>query len=253
MTVLRSALFNLAFFGWTALYGLMGLPVLAAPPRAVTGFIRFWAGGVAWLLERIVGLTVTVRGRENIPAGAAVIASKHQSAWDTIMFYRILPDPVYVLKQELVRIPIYGWFASRSGVIAIDRKGGGKALRNMVRDARAALAKGRQVVIFPEGTRSAPGSRLPYQPGVAALYTQLDAPVVPVALNSGLFWGRRSFIKSPGCIAIEFLPPISPGLDRERFLAELEDRIETATAELVAGAAVGEPVDRLHDRPRGAL
>ncbi len=243
MTVLRSALFNVAFFGWTTVCAIAFLLVLVAPRRVVVRCIEFWAQGVEWILERVVGLTVVVRGRENISPGALVVAAKHQSAWDTIMFFQFLADPVYVIKRELLHVPLYGWFARKLRMIAVDRKGGGRALKRMVEDARAALAGGRQVVIFPEGTRTAPGRRLAYQPGVAALYTKLDVAVVPVALNSGLFWGRRSFVKSPGRVVVEFLPPIAPGLERERFMAELETRIEEATAALVAEASVDNPMD----------
>ncbi len=241
---LRSAAFNVAFFAWTTLYSVAFMPALVMPRRAVLLVIRGWAGGVAWLLEHIVGLTSATRGVEHVPDGAAVVASKHQSAWDTIMFPRLLPDPVYVLKREIFYIPVFGWYAWRAGSIVVDRKGGAKALKRMIGDARAALAEGRQVVVFPEGTRVAPGRRRPYQPGIAAFYAQLGAPVVPVALNSGLFWGRRSFVKRPGRVVVQFLPPILPGLDRERFMAELEERIETACGALASGELVDKPVDK---------
>ncbi len=243
MSALRSALFNAAFFVWTALSMLVCMPLLTVP-RAFRACMRFWAGGVAWLLEIIVGVTTTVRGRANIPDGPVVFASKHQSAWDTIMFFRLLPHPAYVVKQELTRIPVYSWLGRATGWITVDREGGGRAMKGLVRDVRAALAKGHQPLIFPEGTRSAPGQRLPYQPGVAALYALLEVPVVPVALNSGQFWGRRSFMKHPGRIVVEFLPPIFPGLDKQRFLAELEERIETATTTLIAESAVDKSVDK---------
>ena len=233
MSALRSALFNAAFFSSTTLYTLVCLPVLPFP-RAVIVLIRFWSRAMAWLLENIVGLTLTVRGRENIPDGPFVVASKHQSTWDTIMYFRLLSHPAYVVKKELKRIPIYGWLGTATGWIAVDREGGAKALIGLVRDVRDALAKGLQPVIFPEGTRTAPGERQPYQQGIAALYMRLDVPIVPVALNSGVYWGRRSFIKRPGTLVV----------DTRRFLAELEERIETATAKLVAEASVYNSVDK---------
>jgi 1-acyl-sn-glycerol-3-phosphate acyltransferase len=164
---------------------------------------------------------------------------KHQSAWDTLILPVVLGDPAVVLKRELLLLPFYGWYARRAGSIAIDRKGGAAALRTMVAAARAAAAMGRPIVIFPEGTRTAPGERRPYHPGVAALYRSLGLPVVPVAVNSGLFWGRRAFMKRSGHITLAFLDPIPPGLPRRRLMQELEARIEAATAELEREAAGG--------------
>src|SRR5690606_21388864 len=147
-----------------------------------------------------------------------IVAAKHQSAWDTMAFYWVLDDAAYVLKKELLSIPLYGWCARKARMIGVDRSGGAKALRAMVEQAQNCLAEGRPIVIFPEGTRTAPGRRSAYHPGIAALYTRLGVPVVPVALNSGLFWGRRSFIKQPGRIVVQFLPPIPPGLERRAFM-----------------------------------
>ena len=252
MSVLRSTLFNVLFFGFTALLTPACVPFIGSR-RTVQGFARVWAGVTAWLLESIVGITPTVRGRENIPDRPFVIASKHQSTWETIMFIRLLSNPAYVVKRELMRIPVFGHLGDAYGWIKVERKGGAKALRGLVRDTRVALDRGLQPVIFPEGTRTAPGERRPYQRGVAGLYLQLKIPVVPVALNSGLYWGRRSFIKRPGNVVIEFLPPILPGLDKGRFLAELEERIEMATARLVAGAPVYKSVDNFGARRHGSL
>src|SRR5262249_4612223 len=160
---------------------------------------------------------------------ACVIAPKHQSAWDTIVFFAICDDAIYVLKQELMHIPFYGWNARKLGMIGLDRSGAGAALRGLIRQAQATIAAGRQLAIFPQGTRVPPGAAAPYQPGIAALYTQVEAPVIPVALNSGLFWGRRRFVKRPGTIVLEILPAIPPGLDRKAFTAQLEHAIETAS------------------------
>jgi len=157
---------------------------------------------------------------------------KHQSAWDALILPVVLGDPAVVIKRELLWLPFYGWYAARAGSITIDRRGGAGALRRMVAAARQAVAAARPIVIFPEGTRTAPGHRLTYQPGVAALYQALAVPLVPAAVNSGLYWGRRSFVKRPGRIVLEFLPPIPPGLPRQQVMRELETRIETATAAL---------------------
>jgi 1-acyl-sn-glycerol-3-phosphate acyltransferase len=237
VAVLRSVLFNAAFWLWTGIMVLGLLPLLLAPRQAMMAGARLWERGVRHLLSAIVGLRHEVRGRERIPPEPAVFAIKHQSAWETLSVHLLLPDPAIVLKRELTQIPLFGQYLLHAGMIRIDRAGGARALRSLVEDARAALARGSSVVVFPEGTRAPPGGRNPYHPGIAALYLQLGCKVVPVALNSGLFWGRRSFVKRPGRIVIEFLAPIEPGLERKAFMAELERRIEDATARLLAEAA----------------
>jgi 1-acyl-sn-glycerol-3-phosphate acyltransferase len=229
---LRALLFNIAFFGITAVLGVLGLPLLLAPRRRVMQFGRFWARCVLALLKAIVGLDGAARGLEHLPPGPCIVAMKHQSAWDALILPVLFGDPAVVIKRELLWVPFYGWYAARAGSIVIDRKGGAGALRRMLAVARQAAAAGRPIVIFPEGTRTAPGRRLAYQPGVAALYQALQLPVVPAAVNSGLFWGRRSFVKCPGHIALAFLDPIPPGLPRRRIMQELEIRIEAATAAL---------------------
>lgn len=228
----RSLAFNIAFYGVTAVLGVVGLPLLLAPRSWVMHFGRFWARCVLALLRALVGLDGEIRGFEHLPIGPCIIAMKHQSAWDTLILPVILDDFAVVVKRELFFVPFYGWYAARAGSIAIDRRGGAGALRHMVRAARREAAAGRRVVIFPQGTRTAPGHPLPYQPGVAALYQALQLPVVPAAVNSGLFWGRRSFVKHPGRIILAFLEPIAPGLQRRQLMAELESRIEAATSAL---------------------
>ena len=212
MSWTRALAFNVAFFAWTVIVGTIGLPVLLAPRAVTMRFGRFWARSVLVLLRVIVGLDHQIRGLDRIPRGGCIIAMKHQSAWDTLILPVVLGDPAIVLKRELLFVPFYGWYAARAGSIAIDRKAGAGALRGMVAAARPIAGQGRPIVIFPEGTRVAPGTRLPYQPGVAALYQALALPLVPAAVNSGLFWGRRSFIKRPGRIILEFLEPILAGL-----------------------------------------
>ncbi|MGF1609404.1 MAG: lysophospholipid acyltransferase family protein [Kiloniellales bacterium] len=241
MTALRSLLFNGLFFTWSSLMHLVSLPALLLPRRVTLVAGAFWVRVVLWLLAVVCGLRYEVRGREHLPEGPCIIASKHQSAWDTLIWSQLLDDPSYVLKRELVWVPLFGWFLAKSGVVAVDRSGGATALRRLVRDAQAKLEQGRPLVIFPEGTRTPPGSRRPYHPGVAALYVQLGVPVVPVALNSGLYWGRRSFHKRPGRIVLEFLPPIPPGLSRRAFLDELHERIESASDRLCREAGPPSP------------
>jgi 1-acyl-sn-glycerol-3-phosphate acyltransferase len=162
-----------------------------------------------------------------------IIACKHQSSWETLTFTKLLPNSAIVLKRELLFIPIVGWAMARAGNIAVERGEGARALRGLIRQAKAAIAEGRSILIFPEGTRVAVGDDRPYHFGVAALYRQLGVAVVPVALNSGLFWGRRKFVKQPGVISVEVLPAIPKGLGRDAFMTTLKDRIETATARLV--------------------
>jgi 1-acyl-sn-glycerol-3-phosphate acyltransferase len=232
LPVLRSILFNLLYGIWTAGMHVICLPLLFASRRAVQAAGGIWIDGTLWLLKHVVGIDYRIVGAEHLPATPAVYASKHQSAWETLFLSRYLNFPAFVLKRELLSIPLFGWFLKKAGMIAVDRKAGASALRGMARQATETLQSGRSILIFPEGTRVAPGQTRPYQPGVAALYTQQKVPVVPVALNSGLFWGRRAFIKKPGTIVVEFLPPIPPGLDRKALVKALESRIEPASAAL---------------------
>ncbi len=186
-----------------------------------------------WLLRVIAGTRIEVRGRQHLPAGAALIAAKHQSAWDTFGLLPLLHDPALVMKSELGWIPLYGWFSYKFGMIFVTREKRGAALRRLLRDAADRTAAGRHILIFPEGTRRAPGAEPDYKPGVAALYQGLGLPCVPIALNSGLFWPRRSLLRRPGTIVVEILAPLPPGQPRRAFMVSLQEQIETATAQLV--------------------
>jgi len=233
-TVLRSTLFNALFYLATALFLLLGSPLLLAPRRfAMMGLVAH-ANTCCWLLRVIAGTRLEVRGREHLPAGAALIASKHQSAWDTFGLIPLLHDPALVMKAELGRIPVYGAFARKFGMILVPRERRAAALKQMLRDAKQRAVDGRHILIFPEGTRQAPGAPPDYKSGALALYEALDLPCVPIALNSGLFWPRRGFLRRPGIVIVEFLPSLPPGLPRQSFTHELQTRIETATARLVA-------------------
>lgn len=244
MTIARSMLFELAFYLWTMLLSALALPILSVSQRATVWICELWAIVSLLLLRLIVGLSYEVRGRDDMPKGAVIVALKHQSAWETIALWILLKNPAIVLKQSLARIPVFGWYMRSGRAIVIDSDAGPKALRPMVAMARAAVAEGRSIAIFPEGTRTPVGARQPYQPGVAALYMQLGLPLVPVALNSGQFWSRRSFVKRSGRILVEFLPPIEPGLDRRHVMAELERRIEDATAMLIVEGSRTETISR---------
>lgn len=235
--MIGSLLFNVAFWLWGVVMVLASLPILLMPREAMVRHAERWERGIQWLLRHLVGLDYRVIGEEHRRADRVIYAIKHQSAWDTVVTHLLIDDPAIALKQELVTIPIFGQCLRHAGMIEIARGQGSKALRSLIGGARKAIARGSPVVIFPEGTRTPPGEKRPYHPGVAALYKQLSLPVVPVALNSGLFWGRRSFVKRAGTISVEFLEPIQPGLDRKAFMAELESRIEAATDRLVTEAA----------------
>ena len=233
---LRSFFFNVGWYAGTTIIAIVGSPILLMPRRFVVAWSLFWIDFCLWWLRITCRLTHRVGGLENMPAGPVIFACKHQSSWETLAFSRLFPGAATVMKRELVLIPVVGWAMARVGNIAVERGDGSKALRGLVKQARATLAEGRSILIFPEGTRVAVGDERPYQVGTAALYRQLGVPVVPVALNSGLFWGRRKFIKRPGVIDVEILPAIPPGLSRDVFMTTLRERIEGATNRLVATA-----------------
>ncbi|MBI1273873.1 MAG: 1-acyl-sn-glycerol-3-phosphate acyltransferase [Alphaproteobacteria bacterium] len=234
MTVLRALLFSTAFYLWHIVLCFACLPILILPRPVMRGTVRFYLSGIA-LFERVfLGLRYKVIGRENLPAQGCIIAAKHQSAWETFKLHLVLPDPVFVLKRELVWIPLWGWYTLKAGMVPVDRSAGAKALRRMLAAAARFAAQGRQIIIFPQGTRLAPGSYKPYKPGVAALYDNLNLPVVPVALNSGMFWPKGAFLKNPGTVTLEILPAIPPGLKRVEMMRQLEAALEQATDRLVA-------------------
>jgi len=249
MTALRSLLFNIAFFCWTAIISAVAVPSILATRNSATGgtFARAWSVGVFALLRVLCRVEYRIRGLENLPDTPCIVASKHQSAWDTMIFSLLLDNPSYVLKRELLKIPFFGWALAGSRMVPVDRAGGAKALKHMLAAARSRLSEGRAIVIFPEGTRVEPGGHQPYLPGVAALYQALGVPVVPVGLNSGLFWGRRSFLKQPGRILLELSPPIAPGLPRREFMRRLEDRIEGASNRLIAEVRAERPAPAVEE------
>lgn len=236
MIWLRSFIFNALFMTITGLAAIIAMVLLPFQPRVMRCFIRYWARLIIWVLRLVCGIRVEVTGLEHIAPGAAIIASKHQSAFDTFVWPALLDHPSYVLKRELLNLPFWGRAARHTGAVAVDRDGGGAALRALVRDGKRVLDEGRPLVIFPEGTRSAPGEKVPYQPGVAALVIGSGAPCYPVATNSGQHWGRRAFHKMPGVIAIAILPPLPAGLARKPLMEALETQIEAETARLIKNA-----------------
>lgn len=233
MVLLRSFLFLIYFAAATVIVYMVAFPALLLPRRVMVRASRLWSQILLFGLKHIANLDYEIRGQ--VPATPVLVASKHMSMWDTIALYLIIWDPAVVLKRELLLVPFYGWYIAKARVIAIDRGAHASALRRMAIAAKDALADKRPILIFPEGTRKQPGAAPDYKPGVAGLYSLLGAPCVPVALNSGLFWtGPMGFIKKPGRIVVEFLEPISAGLNRTEFLRLLVERVETATAKLVA-------------------
>ncbi len=245
---LRSTLFAGWMFGSAIVLGLLCLPVMLGSRRAAMATIRVWAHGVFWGLSVLVGATVEVRGRERLPSGGYLIAAKHQSMLDTLLAMTLTPWPCIVFKRELMFIPIFGWYAWKSGMIAIDRKGGPGDVRQLLAAAAKALADGRQVVIYPEGTRRAPGAPPAYKGGIGLLYKELGVPCVPCATNGGRLWPAHGLLKHPGRAVFEILPVIAPGQPRKAFMARLEAEVEGAAGALLsADRTLGGPGSRHRD------
>ncbi len=233
---MRAFLFNVLFYVTTVLFLGLGSPLLFGPRSWAMAALALHARTELWLLKTIVGTKLEVRGREKLPKGACLVASKHQSAWETFALIPLFRDPAYLMKRELFWIPFHGWFSYKFKMIPVDRDKGPAALRRMLAEAKIRAAAGREIIIFPEGTRRAPGAPPDYKTGVFLLYEALQIPCVPVALNSGLFWPRRSLKRYPGTIIVEFLDPIPPGLSKREFLPRLQETIETASNRLIAEA-----------------
>jgi 1-acyl-sn-glycerol-3-phosphate acyltransferase len=234
MIVLRSLLFVAVFYLWSAVAALAMLPLLLAPRRWMMAAMKLWALAVIMLVRAICGVRVEVRGRQHLPGGGALIGAKHQCMFDTMAPFTVFADGAYVMKRELMNIPFYGWYCRKAGMIVVDREAHAKALRQLIADARQRVLANRQVVIFPEGHRTAPGTHEAYKPGVAALYRDLGLPCTPMATNSGVHWPAHGFIRRPGLIVYQFLEPIPAGLRRGQFMQLLEERLEGASSLLLA-------------------
>ena len=242
---LRSALLWFALGVITFSFCLC-LPFFLLPRRVLKAIVIFNIKAGLKAMKLICGLDWELRGNPQAAGTAVLVASKHQSAWETFVLQCILPDPAIILKRELLLVPIFGWALRKLRHLPIDRAGGLESLREMLEAARALIKEGRQIVIFPEGTRRELGAPPTYQAGVFALYRSLDVPCLPVALNSGCFWPHHGFIFRPGCIVIEFLPPIEPGLSRDVFMQRLASAIEGSSSRLLAeGMSSLAKVDRL--------
>lgn len=237
----HSLLFNALFYVTTILFVVLGSPLLFGPRRWAMAALAMHARFELFLLRVIVGTRFEVRGQEKLPKGACLVASKHQSAWETFALIPLFRDPALLMKRELFWIPFHGWFSRKFEMIPVDRDKGPTALRRMLREARKRVEDGREIIIFPEGTRRPPGAPPDYKTGVVLLYEALRVPCVPIALNSGVFWPRRSLHRRTGTIVVEFLDPIPPGLPKAEFLKRLTDAIETASDRLLAEAKAKEP------------
>jgi 1-acyl-sn-glycerol-3-phosphate acyltransferase len=232
--IIRSVVFNVLFYLVLAAYLMVAMPTLLLPRWGIIRLAQHWGRVNLHLLRIVCGITVEWRGLEKIPAGAFLVAAKHQSVWETFALLTLFRDPTYILKRELLWLPLFGWAAWRAGMIPVDRGGGKPALAAMAARVRDALAAGKQIIIFPEGTRRPPGAEPKYKFGIAHLYGEGVAACLPIALNSGLFWPRRQFLRRPGTITVEILDPIAPGLAIDDFFARLQRDLEAATARLIA-------------------
>jgi len=232
MTVLRSLIFAVFFFGGTTILAIAYIPTFLMPRAAIASGIRLWGRYIRFLLRVICGVKVEIRGTP--PAGPALIAAKHQSMFDVFAGFTFLPDACFVMKKELIATPLIGWYSLKVGMVVVDREGHAAALKKLVADTLDRMKHDRQVVIFPEGTRTKPGEPGQYKPGIAALYRDLALPCIPLATNSGVHWQSKGFMKWPGTVVFEFLEPIPAGLKRGAFMTELETRIETASNALIA-------------------
>jgi 1-acyl-sn-glycerol-3-phosphate acyltransferase len=245
--IIRSVIFNILFYLNLFVLIIAALPTLVMPRTAILAVAKFWARTNLWLLRAICGITVEFRGLEKIPRGPLIVACKHQSLWETFALLPLLSDPAYIMKRELMWIPFFGWYTWKAGMIAVDRSKGSQALADMNACVGRELARNRQIIIFPEGTRRPPGAEPQYKYGVVHLYLETGVACLPIALNSGLFWPRRSVRRYPGTIRVEVLDPIPQGLSKVAFFELLQREIEVATTRLVnegerelAGVGIGD-------------
>ena len=230
---LRSLAYNVLFYMLLVFWILVALPTFLMPRRAFMAVAKSWARSSVWLMRVICNTKVEVRGREKIPDGPLIVASKHQSMWETFALMQYFDAPLFIYKRELAWIPFFGWYLMKSGMIGVDRSGGLRSLMEMARRAPKEIRSGRQLIIFPEGTRTPVGAPPDYMTGVGQIYTSSGVPCLPVALNSGLFWPRRTFMRYPGTLVVEFLDPLPAGLTRKEFIVRIATEIEAATNRLV--------------------
>ena len=234
LILVRSIAFNVLFYVNTIFWLLVGIPTFLMPYWGIVEVAKAWGRVNLVLLRWTVGIKVEIRGAEKIPKGGLIVTAKHQSAWETFVLVTLFDEPLYIVKRELMWIPFFGWLMAKGRMVPVDRSAGSHALIDMTERARIEIGRGRQLIIFPEGTRRPAGAEPRYKYGVAHLYAAEGVPCVPIALNSGLFWPRRTILRHPGTVLVEVLDPIMPGLDKEVFFKRLQDAIEPATARLIA-------------------
>jgi len=243
MLQLRSLAFNIVFYASLIVQMIVWAPFYFLAPRLKAWFVpKFWARSSLWLQDKMTGTRRQITGLENIPAGSFILAPKHQSFWDVLAFFPFIDDPLFILKRELQWIPFFGWYVLKMRMVGVHRGNRSKALKDVVAGTKAEMARNpRQLIVYPEGTRRAPGSEPKYKWGIVELYHQLQLPVVPVAHQAGLFWPRRKFLRYPGTIRARFLPPIEPGLDKEEFMRRLVEATESACDEILVETVKAEP------------
>jgi 1-acyl-sn-glycerol-3-phosphate acyltransferase len=233
---LRSLVYNVLFYVLLVFWNVVAIPTFLMPRRAFMAVAKMWARSSVWLLRVVCNTRLEVRGLEKIPAGPLIVASKHQSMWETFALMPYFDAPLFIYKRELAWIPFFGWYLMKSGMIGVDRGGGMRSLMDMARRAPKEIRSGRQLIIFPEGTRTPVGAPPDYMTGVGQIYASSGVPCQPVALNSGLFWPRRTFMRYPGTLVVEFLDPLPAGLSRKEFIVRIATVIEAATNRLVEAA-----------------
>jgi 1-acyl-sn-glycerol-3-phosphate acyltransferase len=230
---IRSLLFNAGFYLSLAVHMLLAIPSFFLPRQVLFTLANSWSHSMRWMLRVFCNINVEYRGVDKIPKGPLLVAAKHQSAFETIGILPKFHQPLFILKRELTWIPLFGLFLLKAQMIPVDRRAGVRALLRMTSLARERVRGGRQLIIFPEGTRRPVGAEPRYKYGVAQIYVDCGVPCLPVALNSGLFWPRRTFLRYPGTIVVEFLDVIPPGLSRDEFHDRMCEAIEAASARLV--------------------
>lgn len=231
---LRAALYAAWVYGLTFLLMALYLPLILVPRAGIREALKFWAHVMVWGMRFIGGVRLEVRGRENLPKGAYMIAAKHQSMFDVVPPYLFAWDMLFVMKKELAKIPLFGWLSQKAKMIKVDREAHARALLALIADAKRLMAEPRQLLIFPEGTRHPPGAPADYKPGVAALYRELGLPCVPLATNSGVYMDPGGLVKKRGTVVVQILAPIPPGLKRAEFMSVLQERLESGSAALLS-------------------
>jgi len=245
--LIRSYLYSFAFFTVTAIMAILGWPLALFGHRGVMLVVKSWTWTLIRLHALITGTRHEFRNLDRIPPGGCIVAAKHQSTFETLALVPLFSDPAFILKRELTWIPVFGWWLKIAGNIAINRGSPTAALRKVIEGTRAATAAGRQVIIFPEGTRAEAGAKADYKQGIAQIYKSLDVPVLPVAHNAGTVWPRKARVHRRGTIVVDFLEPIPAGLKPKEMFAQMESAIEAACDRLILEAA-----DRGDDLPPAA-